>query len=278
MAVSTLTALNAKLYGGSQRIVYGKVTSNLLVTGGGSCYSSHWLSGTPAGVAPTTAAICDRTTVGGLHSYGWQNKIGTEQRLWLERYDTSYSATIGPTVLLLVDRLASVGGFDGTVTTAQSNGAWPALTRSTNGVGVWAAVQIYTALGATATTGTLSYTDTTGAGSTSQPFDIGGSGRNSIGKVLPIPVANGDLGVKAVTSLTLAGSTATAGNFGVNLYKTYGMWMANNSAIPISHSGRPFPNFGPMPAIPDDACLEILCLTSINATIQIGANIRAFED
>jgi hypothetical protein len=91
-----------------------------------------------------------------------------------------------------------------------------ALTRNTGGVGnqIWA--EIYSQVGANSTTITANYTDQDGnAGQTSVATVFGGTTNREAQRFIPLALAAGDYGVRAVASVTLVGSTATAGNFGI---------------------------------------------------------------
>jgi len=258
MSVSTLAALFSKLASPTQEIRHLASGSSPAQNTQTCPIVSEWITASrapTAGSTPGAAATCDRTTAGALGQF---NKAGTEQRAWLRRFDIAYATgTQGTGMFMLVDRLAHVGGLSGTVTTAQTVG-FPALTRFTSGVGVWAGVEIYTGVGATGTTLTASYTNTVPtAGQTSQPIAFGGTGLNNIRRILPISLAAGDLGVTAMASVTVLATTGTAGNFGVTLFKTLGAWPAV-SVLPYLLNGAPLPYFGAMPAIPDNACLQLL--------------------
>jgi len=278
MSVSTYAALLNKLLNPTQEIkAIAAATSPAQSTQ--TCpLVSEWITagrGPTVGVAPGAAAIPTNATAGAL---GQSNKAGTEQRAWLKRFDISYGQnTPGVGMFLLVDRLAHMSGLSGIVTTAQTVG-FPALTRFTSGAGVWAAIEFYVAVGATGTTLTMSYTNTVPtAGQTSQPIAFGGTGLNNIRRILPISLASGDTGVTAVASVTVLATTGTAGNFGVNLFKTLAAWPAV-SAIPYLMSGQPLPYFGMMPAIPDNACLQFLYIGGSglgNTNVQV---VDFFED
>jgi hypothetical protein len=272
MSIATFNALLAKLRSPSQRPIYLK--SGQLAAG--THWNSEWIQGGDpvAGATPGAAAIPDRTTTGAL---GQLNKGGTEQRAWMSRYGEGAGAAASVGSWALVDRIAHIGGLSGTVTTAQTV-SFPALTRFTTGVRVWAAIEIYTAIGATGTTATISYSNTVPtAGQTSPAIVAGGAGFQNARIILPFGYASGDLGVTQVASVTLLATTGTAGNFGITLFQTLDMWTFNNSTA-YPHSGRPTDLSGGMPVIPDGACLQLLHFGSGQAaTVQTG-QLAFFED
>jgi hypothetical protein len=119
--------------------------------------------------------------------------------------------------LILYDRLVHTSTLSGTVTTAQPV-ASAALTRpDANGANTELFLEVYSALGATpAAAATMSYTNQAGtAGQTTPAFAVPASA--PAGLLIPIPLASGDSGVRAVASVTLGTSTTAAGNFGITI-------------------------------------------------------------
>jgi len=163
--------------------------------------------GTPpagSGEAPTAA------TVGAIN---FTNPGGGRQK-WLIGMSWAPAASTNGTVILY-DRLVHTSGLDGTVTSAQAVNT-VALTRNTAGDGNQIWLSIFTQIGATPTTVTASYTNQAGtAGRTTVAVPIGGAGWREIQRIITLPLQGGDMGVRSVQSVTLAGSTGTAGGFGV---------------------------------------------------------------
>lgn len=177
--------------------------------------SSLWFyDGMPGGAstAPTTATALTSTTAGGLQA----TAAASSQRF---RFLGMVATGLVAGSVILYDRLVQHGGLSGTTTGAQTtNLPTAALTRQTTGVGVEAWLEVYTIVGSTGTTATISYTDQSGvSGNTSSAITFGGTGFREQDRILPVALASGDYGVRAVASVTLAGSTATAGAFGVTL-------------------------------------------------------------
>lgn len=274
MALLNLAALRAAQVSPTQVMYSSKISP---ANGPQSRFASTWqYQGLPAAAtAPGAAAIPTRATAGAL---GQLNRPGVEQRAWLRR---SYVGTGNLTVIygaiMLVDRLAHMSGLDGTSIVAQTVNT-PALTRYTNGVGVMAGYSIYTAIGATPQTITSTYDSDSGTGHTSQAVDIGGTLLNTT-LFVPFSVQAGDLGFKAVTNVTLSGSTGSVGNFGVTLYKPLWIW-PYFGALGFQFNGDPLKGFGGggMPIIPDDACLEYLILGGNALTLRPNCELAFFED
>jgi hypothetical protein len=214
-------------------------------------------------VAPantTTGAINRETIVG---ASGYSHVVAR----------TSLNASASVLTPILADMLSHQGGLSGILPTPQTtNLPTAALTRSTSGVGVMAAVEIYTAIGTTQTTATVSYTNQAGtSGRTSQPFLIGGTGYREAGKMIPIMPQDGDTGFRSIESITLLASTLTAGNFGITLFKPihynhpvaagleqYGTNTFNN----LVGGGMQFE------VVPTNACLFQMALTSASGNLS----------
>lgn len=164
----------------------------------------------PGGNIPTTVLAPDNTTQGAL---GQASPGGGRTQYLLGAHGI---ANQGGTILLY-DRLLQIGGLSGTVTTAQTVGG--AITRNTGGVGNQIWVEINTLIGVTGTTITAAYTNQAGAAKTTQATAIGNTNLREVQRMIPLPLASGDTGVQSVTSATLAGTTGTAGDFGVVLMR-----------------------------------------------------------
>jgi hypothetical protein len=168
--------------------------------------------------APGSAAAVSRGAAGTIVT---PPGSGT-RRLIGSRYHSrnTDNHTLGPGVGMLYDRLSHQSGLDGTVTTPQTtNLPTAALTRYTSGDGVVIMVSIYLGVGATPTTITASYTNQAGtSGRTTEAGVLGGPSFAGPGATI-LGLQAGDTGVRSVESVTLAGSTGSAGNFGVTLMK-----------------------------------------------------------
>ena len=120
----------------------------------------------------------------------------------------------------------------------------------------------------TATTITASYTNQAGvSGRTTKPVAIGGTGNREGERMLPLPLQDGDTGVQAVASVTLAASTVTAGSFGVTVVKPIGLGI-----IPAAGAGywRDYVSGLPgLPKIDTDACLALAFLANSTTAPQL---------
>jgi hypothetical protein len=229
---------------------------------------SWWRSAGVPGIASipsTTAAACDRTTTGAV---GQQNGGAGRLSAFFKDLNWGSNAFDGG-VIIVADRLLHVGGLSGTVTTAQTVGG--ALTRYTDGVGVLACYEVYTQIGTTGTTITASYTDQDGnAGQTTIAQPFGGTGFREASLLLPFHLASGDSGVRAVASCTVLATTATAGSFGVTLFKPLLAIPVMNGQS-VSCAVEPLLALGgQLPEVLDDACLQFI-------SFQSNAGSRALQ-
>lgn len=201
-----------------------------------------------AGANPTTAVVPTAATLPGA-----LNESPSGVATWLKTFIGGQTA--GGT-LILFDRLSHQGGLSGVVTgTVTTNLPTAALTRFTSGVGVMIALSVYTQIGGSATTVSVSYTNSAGvAGRASPLVTFGGASDRLSGSFTPIPLQVGDVGVRSVESVALTGTTGTAGAYGVTLWKPL-------AVVPSSALARNqrFGNLRDMGAwfenIPADACL-----------------------
>jgi hypothetical protein len=167
---------------------------------------------------------------------------------------------------VIIDRLSEQGGLDGTVTTPQAtNLPTAALTRYTSGEGVCAGLEIRTSIGTGGSTVAASYTNTTpAAGRTTEAVSFGVANRNGGGTFVPLPLQGGDTGVKSVETVTLSGSTGTAGNFGLVLYMPLSPPLPINQACDnhVDFEYELFLRIGNCPLVLSDACLSYLSIGS----------------
>jgi hypothetical protein len=246
---------------------------------------SLWLLSPFAGVAPTTAVVPTRTLAGALDPEQFWNGGSGELRLAQGNMCCRYSMNSGNTaeggMMILCDRLSHQAGLSGTVTTGQTtNLPTAALTRYTTGENVIAAFEIYTAVGATATSITCSYTNQAGtAGQISIAQLFGSSPVSGASRLLPISLVSGDTGVRSVESVTVLATTGTAGNFGVILLRplvafpliSFGATHYYDAMLTLG---------GNMPEVVDDACLCWYYFNYVGGADAVGpwqANLTFIE-
>lgn len=218
--------------------------------------TAGWQNFAIPAATPTTSVALDRTSLQALNSI----PVVSTGRLTLLGARLS-GQTYGAGGIIVLDLLNVNGGLNATLTTTQTtNLPTAALTRYTSGEGVMAAIVVYVILGTTATTFTISYTNQAGtSGRTSTAQTIGSAGFREIGMFLPIPLQEGDTGIRSVDSVTLAGTTGQAGNFGVCLYKPLAMISMESATGSM-----------PLDAVSTGGIINSLCEIHANACLTIS--------
>jgi hypothetical protein len=228
--------------------------------------------GVPAGGAvPTVAAIPDRTTTGAIP---FTAATGGRD---LHLIGTSITPlTAG--VYLLYDRLFHIGGLSGTSTadqTVQGGTPTPALTRNTGGAGNMAWYEVYTLIGATSTTLTMTYTNQAGTGSQTSTINIGATNFREVTRAQRIPLAAGDTGIRAIEKVKLTATTGTVGDFGITIAQPLA-W------LPVGAAGtagwRDYTTGLPgIPVINPDACLALMFLPAAATAPEVWGCIATVE-
>jgi hypothetical protein len=228
--------------------------------------------GMPAkGAVPTSGAIPDRTTQGAIP---FTAPGGSRDKHLIGASITPLTAG----VFLLYDRLFHEGGLSGTSTAAQTiqgSTPTPALTRNTGGAGNIAFYEIYTTLGTTATTLTMTYTNQGGTGSRTSTINIGSTGFREVTRMQRIPLAAGDSGIRAIEQIQLTATTGTAGNFGITIAQPLA-W------IPVGASGimgwRDYTTGLPgIPVIDPNACLALMFIPGAATAPELFGSLATIE-
>ena len=204
----------------SSRIVLDKAS---IASQTANSYCSLWrATGQPGlGAIPTVVATCNNTTVGTI-GFNQQTSPITSYGAYLEIATGNAAMTME-----LHDRLASMGGLNGTLTTAQSVNLDLSTLLSTDNINVrkgdnnysdvqwW--LEWYTATGATAVTATIAviYND----GTTGNLSALSLAATRPASHMIPlnslIPSAQSGKFIRGIVSVTLSATSGTAGNFGV---------------------------------------------------------------
>lgn len=259
MAIATMDDLVAALPG--QVLSFYK--PSLTAKGAGTWQSLWTAAGTPgAGSTPasgTGGTVCTSSTAGALT---FINPTGGD----LTYLARALAATNTVGSLIIYDRLVTTSGLSGTSTGTQTVNS-SALTRYTDGVGVTAWVEWYTATGGTASNLTLSYTDQAGTTGRTAPA-VAFTQTPVIGQMQPIPLIGND-GIRVAESVTLSASTGTVGNFGITLMRrllTIPMPLANTSTAMDAFAAG-------LQDIKDSACLAFAVWCSTTSTGIVNGEI-----
>ena len=181
------------------------------------------------------------------------------------------------------DRLAHMGGLNGTLTTAQTVGMdFSTLSASNNiaqrmGDANYSDIQWwlewYSATGATAVTATIAVTYNDGT--TGNLSAVSLAATRPAAHMIPlnsyIPSASSGKYIRAVNTVTLSASTATAGSFGVTATR-----ICASQGTPIANykTQSDWAQLG-LPKIANSACLFVimLCSTTSTGTVRGGGKI-----
>ena len=204
----------------SSRIVLDKAS---IASQTANSYCSLWrATGQPGqGAIPTVVATCNNTTVGTI-GFNQQTSPITSYGAYLEIATGNAAMTME-----LHDRLANMGGLNGTLTTAQSVNLDLNTLLATNNIDKrkgdanysdvqwW--LEWYTATGGTAVTATIvvTYND----GTTGNLSVLSLATIRPASHMIPlnslIPSAQSGKFIRGIVSVTLSATSGTAGNFGV---------------------------------------------------------------
>lgn len=245
---------------------------------------SVWTAAPETGAAPTTAAAPTNQTTGAMFGDRFNARTATPYIAQVTggNANTSLASSADhASNFILIDRLSHQGGLSGTVATAQTtNLPTAALTRYTSGEGVMIALEIYTTIGTTATTATVSYTNQAGTpGQISKEVRIGATATREAGTFIIVPLANGDTGVQSVESVTLVATTGTAGAFGVTLFKPlFPAYNFMQSSNPFAKTIDMVLGGGMMFApIGDNACLNMIMFRGGGTSHTFTGTIKIIE-
>jgi hypothetical protein len=201
-----------------------------LTTVAGRLYSSWRTAGDPAqgGLPGATAIAYTSATAGALQDLNGNQMRDSTGVARIVKLAVQFATTPGAGMVQVCDRISGISSLSGlttgvitTNTVAPSRYAAGAESR-----GILAAVEIYTALGATAGTVNLnSYTDSEGTTAQAGPAGgvvIGGTGFTEVGRLILLPLAANTTtarGVRSVESINRVTAMASAGDYGVTVFK-----------------------------------------------------------
>ena len=123
--------------------------------------------------------------------------------------------------ILLCDRLGDISGFSATSTAVNTiNGSVTRYT-GTASEGTIIVAEVYSAVGATVTTVSCNYLDSTGTSRASGTASFGGANCRFAGNpcIIPYNTTTGANGVTQIVDATIAATTGTVGNWGITLMR-----------------------------------------------------------
>ena len=223
------------------------------------------------GSVPTTGSIPTVSTLGAIP---FTAPTGGREKWIISTGITPLTAG----VYLLYDRLFHEGGLSGTSTSAQTvqgSPASPALTRNTGGAGNIAFYEIYSIIGTTTRTLTMTYTNQAGTGSRTSTISIGGTGFREVTRMQRIPLEGNDTGIQSIQSVQLDLSTGTVGNFGITIAQPLA-WIPVGA--PGSMGWRDYTTGLPgIPPIDPNACLSVMFIPQATTAPEVFGSIGTVE-
>jgi len=264
MAITTRDQLIDALANNSSRIVIDK--ASLANAAAGQIFSLWRATGVPGqGAIPAAAALCDGTALAGAIGFAQQTAPETSYLAWLRLLSGNATTTTE-----FHDRLAHMGGLNGTLATAQTVGI---DATTIGGSGIPAArrgdanfsdlqwwIEVYTDLGATGVNATVAviYDDS----STGNLAAIALGATPRAGRLYPLVSAVSGRYIRAVTSVTLSATTGTAGNFGVTCSRAR---TGIDTLVANKAEAYDWAALG-VPQIPNAACLQLITVPSTTST------------
>jgi hypothetical protein len=272
MAITTRDQLIDAMANNSSRVIIDKAS---IASQTASSFASLWrATGQPGqGAIPAAAAVCDNTLVGSIQ-FAQQTAPATSYLGILESMCSNAGATIE-----IHDRLAHMGGLNGTLLTAQTVGIDLSTLLSTANLDVrkgdanysdvqwW--LEWYTATGATASNAqvNVTYND----GTTGLLSNAAMAATRPASHMIPlnslIPAAASGKYIRGVNSVTLTASTATAGSFGITATR-----YRAGSYLPVLNSRftSDWAQLG-LPEIANASCLFGILATATTSTGSVRA-------
>lgn len=191
-------------------------TSNLTSNSGSLQWMSNWYEiGYPVAATVYAGGLTGQALTTSTAAYPYPNP--PSGNAYLARVSRLGTGGGSPSNLMLVDRLWENSGLNRTLTTAQtfSSAAWPArdINQSTNGEGVYIALEISTTVsgGSGVPVVTMEYTNSAGVASRTGTTIFPGRVNPPRGQWYVLGLADGDTGVRSVQSITFSLSWGTAG-------------------------------------------------------------------
>lgn len=276
MTITTRDQLINALGNNTSRFILDKASLASQVAGQ---YTSLWrATGQPGqGAIPTAAASCNNTLLGAMNFT--QQTAPATSYIAYEEVATSNAAMTTE----IHDRLAHMGGLNGTLATAQTVGIDLSALLATNNTAerigdanysdVQWQLEWYTATGATSVNATVNVTYNDGTTGALTAFALGASVQQARTFSLNayVPAAQSGKFIRGIVSVQLSATTGTAGNFGVTatrIRSSVGSPTANFKAI------SDWAQLG-LPQVANSACLFPMVMTSTttSGTVRGGGKI-----
>jgi hypothetical protein len=264
VAITTQAQLDAA-FDRATRIYFNKAGFSTGLGWYGASFRTNYTPAPAAAPATASGQTLSRLSVGALPIPA---PSGTT---YLAAYE-GVSSTAG--AWLLSDRLVETGALSSIVTTAQTvnSVALPSRATGADDVELW--IEVYTALGATASpTVTASYTNHLGVSGRTATLVGGFPASAPANRTFQMSLQSGDTSVASVQSVTTTTSSGTAGAFGIVLRRSFNF---GNVYIPNIGWSQTYAETD-LQIIPDDACMELYVLSNSASSGQLLGSITLIQ-
>lgn len=273
MAITTVDGIIDGLGNSAQQLLVNKATITNQLAGG---YTSLWrANGTPGqGAIPSTAAVIDSTITGAIR---FSNPSGGPKSYIAKSF---FVCGNSGTDIQIHDRLAQMGGLAGNNTGSQTVGVDVSGTGSNmvlrrgaadySDVQWW--VEIYTDIGTTGVTATITYTNADGTSGRTTTITLGGtSPANRAGRLFPIIGSGGEF-IQSIQSIQHA-TTGTAGSYGITATK-----IITTVSCPLLNYGVVYDwaQLG-LPVVADSACLFLVVLAGTTSSGTVVGTAKLIQ-
>lgn len=262
MTITTRDQLIDALGNNSSRVVIDK--ASLANAAAGQIFSLWRATGVPGqGAIPAAAALCDNTLAGAI-GFTQQTAPATSYLGWLRLLSGNATTTVE-----IHDRIAHMGGLNGTLTTAQTVN----LDVGPTGLNVGAArrgdanfsdlnwfLEVYTDLGATGVNATVAVTYDDGSTGNLAAIALGATPR--AGRLYQLVPAVSGRFIRGVTSVTLSATTGAAGSFGITCTRPR---TGIDTLVANKAEAYDWAQLG-LPEVPNGACLQLITVPSTTST------------
>lgn len=266
MTITSVDALVSAMGNNSSRIIIDK--ASIANTAAGQFHSLWRATGQPGqGAIPAAVAVPDHTTVGAL-GFTQQTAPSTSYLGILEGLCAN-----GGVTLEVHDRLAHMGGLNGTLTTAQTvdldlNALTANNVVARRGDANWSDVtwwmEWYTDTGSTAVTATANVTYNDGTSGNLTAISLAATRRASFMQPLNgfIPAADAGKFIRDINTVTLSATTGAAGSFGFTAtrYRAALYKPVANARFTADWAGLG------LPEIANSSCLMLIQLAATTST------------
>lgn len=264
MTITTRDQLVDALANNSSRIVIDK--ASLANAAAGQIFSLWRATGAPGqGAIPAAAALCDGTVLAGAIGFTQQIAPSTSYIAWLRLLSGNAVTTTE-----IHDRIAHMGGLNGTLTTAQTVGI---DATTIGGSGIPAArrgdanfsdlnwfLEVYTDLGATGVNATVNVTYDDASTGNLAPIALGATPR--AGRLYQLVPAVSGRFIRAVNNVTLSATTGAAGNFGITCTR---LRTGIDTLVANKAEAYDWALLG-LPEAPNASCLQLITVPSTTST------------